>query len=214
MAKNISRIFEKKYFDLNTAINKSYMSNGVGCLAAKVRSFDDIISRFSGEGYECLNHEFYSYLDRNLQYIPDDVPIFLEIYGCKFTDEQKAIIIENIREHYQYKLGEVIRANKEKIFRITVFMILAVLLLIAYIATESNSYISDSLNLAFVFFGSAVISFLATDLTGPRQRRARAGQLANMYIVVEEKLNTNPISDEDKKIIYDFLKEANKKDNH
>ena len=211
MGKKISRIFENKYFDLNRAINKSYMSNGVGCLAAKVESFDDIISRFSGEGYECLNHEFYSYLDRNLQYIPDDVPILLEVYGCKFTKEQKEIIIENIREHYQYKLGEVIEANRAKLLRIGTFLVLTILLLIGYIATESNTYISDSLNLAFVFFGSAVISFIATDLTGPRQRRARAGQLANMYIVIEEKINKNPVTDEDKKIIYDFLKEANKK---
>ena len=209
MKKKISRIFENKYFDLNKAINKSYLSNGVGCLAAKVEKFDDIISRFSGEGYECLNHEFYSYLDRNLQYFPDDVPILLEVYGCKFTEEQKEIIIENIREHYQYKLGEVIQANRAKLLRIGTFTVLTILLLIGYISTASNTYISDSLNLAFVFFGSAVISFIATDLTGPKQRRKRAGQLANMYIVVEEKLNTNPITEEDKKIILEFLKESN-----
>ena len=211
MKRKISKVFEKQYFDLNTAINKSYISNGIGCLAAKVSDFNDIISRFSGEGYECLNHEFYSYLDRNLQYIPDNVPILLEVYGCKFSKEQKEVIIENIREHYQYKLGEVIEANKAKLLRIGTFLVLTVLLLIGYIATESNSYISDSLNLAFVFFGSAVISFLATDLTGPRQRRARAGQMANMYIIVEEKYNPNPITDEDKEIIYNFLKQSNKK---
>ena len=34
-----------------------------------------------------------------------------------------------------------------------------------------------------------------------------------MYIVVEEKLNTNAITEKDKQIIYEFLKEANKKGN-
>lgn len=209
MKKKVSRIFEKKYFDLNKAVDKSYMSNGVGCLAAKVKHFDDVISRFSGEGYECLNHEFYSYLDRNLQYIPENVPILLEVYGCKFNEKQKETIIENIREHYQYRLGEVIQANKAKLLRIGTFAVLTVLLLIGYISTATNTYISDSLNLAFVFFGSAVISFLATDLTGPKQRRTRAAQFANMFIVVEEELNTNQITEKDKEIILEFLKESN-----
>ena len=208
MKKKISKIYERKYFDLNKAVNKSYMSNGVGRLAAHVSNYNDIISRFSGKGYECLNHEFYSYLDRNLQYIPDNVPIVLDVYGCKFTDQQKETIVENIREHYQYKLGEVIQAEKANLLKNLVFLILTILFLIGYISTKSNTYISDSLNLAFIFFGSAVVSFIATDLTGPRQRRLRAAQFANMYIVIDEKIDLNPITDKEKEILINYIKSS------
>lgn len=35
--KKIHKEFEKEYFDLNSAINKSYIDNGVGCLAVKIK---------------------------------------------------------------------------------------------------------------------------------------------------------------------------------
>ena len=208
MSKKISRIYERKYFDLNKAVNKSYMSNGVGRLAAHVGNYNDIISRFSGKGYECLNYDFYSYLDRNLQYIPYNVPILLEVYGCKFTDKQKENIVENIREHYQYILGEVIQAERAKLIKNITFLLLTIIFLIGYIATKSNAYISDSLNLAYIFFGSAVVSFIATDLTGPRQRRLRAAQFANMCIVIDEKLDLSPITDEEREKIINYIKKS------
>ncbi len=203
----LKRIFENEEFDLNSAIKKTYIDNGIGCLAVKIEKYDDVISRFSGEGFECLNHEFYSFLDRNIRYIPSNVPILLQIYGCQLTEKQKELIVENIREHYSYKLGEIIEENRNKIKKIIIFALLAFAFLVLYLKTQNiNNMLSDSLNLVFCFFGSAVITFVATDLDGPRKRRARAGQLANMYITIEEELNDNPITDEDKEIIYSFIK--------
>lgn len=202
----IKKIFEKKNFDLNSAIKKTYIDNGVGCLAVKIRKYDDVINRFSGEGFESLNREFYSFVDNNIKYIPSNVPILLQIYGCKLNDKQKKSIVENIREHYSYKLGEVIEENRTKIKKIAVFAILAFIFLALSLVTEDRlDMLSSSLNLIFCFFGSAVITFVVTDLDGPKKRRIRAGQIANMYITIEEKYNSNPITEEDKKIIYSFI---------
>lgn len=209
--KKISRVFEDKYFDLNSAVKKSYIDNGIGCLAVRIKKYDDVISRYSGKEYECLNHEFYSYLDRNIQYIPEDVPILLQVYGCKLKQKQKEIIVENIREHYSYKLGEVIEANEAKVKKMCIFGLLAFACLLLSLATEDlSNVISDFLNLAFCFYGSAVITFLATDIKGSKQRRIRAAQIANMYITIEEKYNDAPITENDKKIIYSFIKEQNR----
>ena len=214
MAKK-SRIFETQYYNLGESITKYYMDNGIGCLAAKISSYNDAISKYSGEGYECLNHEFYSYLDRNLQYIPENVPILLQIYGCKLTKEQKASIIENIREHYQFKLGEVIEENKEKFKKIAIFLILAMIFFpLSVITEETNELLSNFLNLAFWFYGSSVVTYFAVELKGARNNRTRAGQFANMYITIDEKLNKNPITDKDKQIITDYVKQANIKDNN
>ena len=200
--KKIHKEFEKEYFDLNSAINKSYIDNGVGCLAVKIKKFSDVISRYSGKGYECLNHEFYSYLDRNLKYIPDNVPILVQIYGCKLKQKEKEIIVENVREHYQYKLGEVIEANNAKMKKIAIYFALAIIFLILSIVTEKYEMLSDLLNLAFWFYGSTVVTYFAVDMRGTKKARARAGQIANMFILIDEKLDTNPITEKDKEIIY------------
>lgn len=208
----ISKVFAKKYFDLNKAIDKSYIDNGIGCLAVKITKFNDVISRYSGEGYECLNYEFYSYLDRNIQYIPDNVPILLQVYGCKLTQKQKAIIIENVREHYQYKLGEVIESNNNTVRKNVIFFALAIVFLFLFIALEDNEMISSFLNLVFWFYGSSVVTFFAVDVRRARKLRARAGQIANMYITIDEKYNSNPITEEDKRIIYEYLREVEAKE--
>ena len=211
----LSRTFETQYYNLNESIKKYYMDNGIGCLAAKISNYNDAISKYSGEGYECLDHEFYSYLDRNLQYIPENVPILLQIYGCKLKDEQKASIVENIREHYQFKLGEVIEANKEKFKKIGVFLILAMIFFpLSVITEEKYEMLSNFLNLAFWFYGSSVVTYFAVELRGAKKARTRAGQFANMYITIDEKLNKDPITDKDKQIITDYVKQANIKDDN
>lgn len=214
MAK-INKIFAEQYYDLNSSIKKYYIDNGVGCIAVKIDKFNDAISRYSGEGYECLNHEFYSYLDRNIRYIPENVPILLQVYGCKLTNEQKAVIIENIREHYQFKLGEVIEANRAKIRKITVFLILAMIFFpLSVITEEKYEMLSNFLNLAFWFYGSSVVTFLAVELRGAKKARERAGQIANMYITVDEKYDKSPITEENKKVILEYVKQASSKDDN
>lgn len=213
MAK-LNKTFENKYYDINSSIDKYYMNNGVGCLAVKIKKFNDAISRYSGKGYECLDHEFYSYLDRNLRYIPDNVPILLQVYGCKLKEKEKIIIIENIREHYQFKLGEVIEENKLRFKKIMVYLVLAMIFFpLSVITEDSYEMLSNFLNLAFWFYGSSVVTYLAVELKKAKQARARAGQIANMFIDISEKYDDSSISDENKKIITDFVKEANKKDN-
>lgn len=208
----INKVFESHYFDLNNAIEKSYIDDGIGCLAVKIDDYDDVISRYSGKGFECLNPEFYHYINRNIQYIPSDLPILLQIYGTKLTPTEQEKIIETIREHYSFKLGEVIEANKARTKRICVFAVMGLIFLILSILTEeSYEAISTFLNLVFCFYGSAVIAFTVNDITGSKEKRIRAGQLANMYIIVDEKYNDNKITEQDKQIIYDFLKQNSNK---
>lgn len=204
--KKIKHVFEEQYFDLNKEVNKIYVDNGIGCIAVRIKKYSDVISRYSGKGYECLDHEFYSYLDRNLRYIPADVPILLQVYGCKLKEKEKEIIVENIREHYAYKLGEVIEANNEKRLKIILYAVLGAIFFTLSIITENISdMLSNFLNLAFWFYGSTVVTYFAVDMRGARVKRRRAGQIANMYITIEEKLNANPISEEDKEIIFKSL---------
>lgn len=204
--KKIKHVFEEQYFDLNKEVNKIYVDNGIGCIAVRIKKYSDVISRYSGKGYECLDHEFYSYLDRNLRYIPADVPILLQVYGCKLKEKEKEIIVENIREHYAYKLGEVIEENNEKRLKIILYAVLGAIFFTLSIVTENISdMLSNFLNLAFWFYGSTVVTYFAVDMRGARVKRRRAGQIANMYITIEEKLNANPISEEDKEIIFKSL---------
>lgn len=209
---NLKKLFEKKNFDLNEEISKSYIENGVGCFAVKIKKYEDAISFYAGEGYECLNNDFAAYLDGNIRFIPSDVPILLQVYGCKLKEKQKKIIIQSIREHYLYKLGLVIEENKAKRRKISIFIILAAIFFLLTVLTESVSdFLSDFLNLAFWFYGSAVVTYFAVDLKGAIANRRRAGQIAYMYITVEEKLNTAPLTDKYKNLILEFIEEERKK---
>lgn len=209
---NLKKMFEKESFDLNEEIKRSYIENGVGCFAVKINKYEDAISRYSGESFECLDTQFSSYLDGNIFFIPANVPILLQVYGCKLSEEQKKTIITSIREHYSYKLGLVIEENRAKQRKNIIFVILACIFFLLSVATEDYSdLLSNFLNLAFWFYGSSVVTFLAIDLKGMREKRTRAGQLANMYITVEEELNTAPLTDKYKEKIYSFIETQNKK---
>lgn len=198
--KKLKKVFEEQYFDLDKAVKKSYMDNGVGCLNVKVKNYYDIMNRYAGEGYECLNPEFYTYVDSNIQYIPMNVPIILQIYGCEFSSKQKEKIIETIREYYSYKLGQVIEEYKTSIKKLFTFFILAIVFLSLSIITESaHEGLSTFLNLVFCFYGSSVITFFAAGYKANKTKRIRFGQLMNVYVVIEKELDNSPITDKTKK---------------
>lgn len=209
---NLKKMFEKKNFDLNEEVEKSYIENGVGCFAVKINKYEDAISKYSGENFECLETKFCSYLDGNISFIPANVPILLQVYGCKLSEEKKKTIIQSIREHYSYKLGLVIEENKAKQKKNMIFVVLACIFFLLSVAVEDYSdLLSNFLNLAFWFYGSSVVTYLAIDLKGMRDKRRRAGQLANMYITVEEKLNTAPLTDKYRDMIFDYINAQSRK---
>lgn len=86
--------------------------------------------------------------------------------------------------------------------KIAIYFALAIIFLILSIVTEKYEMLSDFLNLAFWFYGSTVVTYFAVDIRGTKKARARAGQIANMFILIDEKLDTNPITEKDKEIIY------------
>lgn len=209
--KRISRVFGEQYFDLDKAVKKSYIDNGVGCLNIKVKNYHDIINPYSGEGYECLNPTFYSYVDNNVQYIPMNVPILLQIYGASFNSKQTEIIIEAIREYYAYKLGQAIEEHKASIKRLVLLFVLSIIFLALSIITEDkHEGLSSFLNLAFCFYGSSVIAFFAAGYKANKAKRIRFGQLTNVYVVIGKEVNNSPITDKDRDTIYSAVKGINK----
>lgn len=210
--KKLKKVFEQQYFDLDKAIKKSYMDNGVGCLNVKVKNYYDIMNRYAGEGYECLNPEFYTFVDSNIQYIPMNIPILLQIYGCEFSPKQKEKIIETIREYYSYKLGQVIEEHKASVKKLGTFFILAIIFLTLSIVTENtHEGLSTFLNLVFCFYGSSVITFFAAGYKANKTKRIRFGQLMNVYVMIGKELDSAPITDKDKETIYSFLRQINEK---
>lgn len=213
--KNLKKVFEQQYFDLDKEIKRSYIDNGIGCLNIKVDDYYDIMNRYAGEGYECLNPEFYTFVDNNVQYIPMNVPILLQIYGCTFTKKQKESIIETIREYYLYKLGLAIEEHKASIKKLLTFFVLAILFLTLSIVTENDHEgLSTFLNLVFCFYGSSVITFFAAGYKANKTKRIRFGQLTNVYVYIDKELDNNPITDKDKEMIYSFLKKINEEEHN
>ena len=92
---NKKRFLNKKSF-LNYRLNKEVLRDGVAYIPCHVENMEDIISKYSIRGNESLNSEFVDYLTDFAEYIPIKYPIVLTIYGPKFTEEEKKIIVDTI----------------------------------------------------------------------------------------------------------------------
>ena len=58
-----------------------YIENGLAFISCKVKSINDIVDRYSVDGYEWLDESFARYIESNAAYIPTEYPIVLEIIG-------------------------------------------------------------------------------------------------------------------------------------
>ncbi len=165
------------------------MENGVAYIPCKVKSIDEIISKYSVKGCESLDSEFLVYIVDFVEFIPPEYPVVLEITGPKFNDEEKKVIVDTVTADMAYMLGrteEYLNIRKKRF----IYMMLGTILsgVVLFIAKK----LFDGVPLEFFFvlfwlFADMLVRYLFVDKLDLKEEKIHMGRLASMTVEFVEK---------------------------
>ena len=160
------------------------LEDGIAYIPCHVESMEDIISRYSVKGCESLNAEFADYIMSFVECIPIKYPIVLEIYGSKFTDEEKEIIVEAIASDGDYQLGRIIQENRHHRLGFvgmvigTIMMGLVITLIGQYIGGIQREFFY----VLFYLFADSFVRYLFIERGDYQNEKISAGRIASMKV--------------------------------
>ena len=187
MNKNIKKFLNKKSL-LEHRLDKDVMEDGIAYIPCKVDSMEDIISKYSIKGCESLNPEFTDYIEGFIECIPAKYPIVLEIYGPKFTDEEKETIVEMIAADGDYELGRTIRENRHHrlVFLEMVIGTVASGIILALIGKYLDDIPMEFFYVIFWLFADALVRYIFIERGDYRNMRIGAGRIASVKVAFAE----------------------------
>lgn len=191
--------YKNKQVDLHDAVNEFFVDNGVCHFYCKVESKQDIINKYSVEGYEITNPEFTDYLLQLTDFVPNGMPVVLEITGCKFSEKEQKHIEDAIWNYFELLLAK--SQNIKKKFQIrTVWNTVFLLGCIGIAALNNYDYIgviSEIFYIMFWFFGDSIIEYFAFDRKETNAQRIRYAQLQSMKIYFSDSFVDREFSDDE-----------------
>lgn len=188
-AKRNLKKFKNAKFNYARFVKDYYIENGNAYISAKVKSIDDIISKYSLEDYEWINSEFAQYLESSAYYIPVEEFVIIEICGCKFTDEEKEKIRRVIKTYLELKLGDKIidlDINMHKSNRLLVLGFLSLLLVLIISGFTNSEYIMELPLIMLWFFIWEYGDLAWLDRRDITMEKIEAGQLASAKVIFNE----------------------------
>ncbi|MCR5234432.1 MAG: hypothetical protein K6E53_11070 [Lachnospiraceae bacterium] len=149
---------------------------------------EDIISKYSIRDCESLNSEFSDYIMDFIECIPTKYPIVLEIYGKKFTEEEKKIITDTIIEDGDYVLGRTIQENRHHRFVFVEMVIGTVVsgILLALIGKYLGEIPQEFFYVLFWLFADALVRYIFIERADYRDQRIGAGRIASIKVEFAE----------------------------
>lgn len=189
---NKKRFLEKKSF-LNYRLNKEVLRDGIAYIPCHVENMEDIISKYSVRGNESLNSEFVDYFTDFVECIPIKYPVVLKIYGPKFTEEEKKIIVDTIALDGDYNLGKTIQDNRHHRLVFVEMVVGTVIsgILLALLGKYLESVPQEFFYVIFWLFADALVSYVFIERWDHRNERSVAGRLASVKVeFVEDEENS------------------------
>lgn len=187
MKKSIN-LFKKAEFDSAKYVKDFYLDYGKAYISAKVKSINEIVSSFSIKDYEWINPDFAQYIELNAHYIPDVYRIVLEICG-KFTDEEKDIITETIKDYAGLRLGDAQKKLKANTFKSLGLLIFGIVSSIIFILLSSFNIADSIVEIISIIAWFAIWEFFGLvvfDRAELKEEKINAAQLATCQIIFNE----------------------------
>ncbi len=180
---NIQKFLTKKSL-LDHRLNKEVLEDGIAYIPCHVENMEDIISKYGIRDCESLNSEFTDYLLSFIECIPIKYPIVLEIYGPKFTEEEKKIIVDTIAEDGDYKLGKTIQENRHHrlVFGEMVIGTVVSGILLALIGEYLGDIPQEFFYVIFWLFADSLVRYIFIERGNYRNHRIGAGRIASMKV--------------------------------
>lgn len=189
---NIRKFLNKKSL-LERRLKNEVLEDGIAYIPCHVESMEDIISRYSVRGCESLNAEFADYIMSFVECIPIKYPIVLEIYGSKFTDEEKEIIVEAIVSDGDYQLGRTIQENRHHrmVFIEMVLGTIIMGLIITFIGQYVGGIPRELFYVLFYLFADSFVRYLFIERGDYKNEKISAGRIASMKVRFVESEGNN-----------------------
>lgn len=180
---NIKKFLNKKSF-LKHRLNKEVLEEGIAYIPCYVQNMDDIISKYSIRDCVSLNSEFSDYIIDFIECIPTKYPIVLEIYGSKFTEEQKKIIVDTITSDGDYVLGKIIQENRHHRLVFGEMVIGTVIsgILLALIGKYLGDIPQEFFYVLFWLFADSFVRYIFIERGDYRDQRIGAGRIASIKV--------------------------------
>ena len=180
---NIHKFLNKKTL-LEHRLNNEVLEDGIAYIPCHVQNMDDIISKFSIRDCPSLDSEFSDYIVDFIECIPIKYPIVLEIYGAKFSEEEKQIIVDTIAADGDYELGRIIQENKHHRLVFVEMVIGTVIsgILLALIGKYLEEIPQEFFYVLFWLFADAFVRYIFIERGDYRDQRIGAGRIASMKV--------------------------------
>lgn len=191
--KNLKK-FKNAKFDYAKFVKNYYIEKGNAYISIKVNSIDDIVSRYSIDGYEWINSSFANYIEECAYYIPVEESIIIEICGAKFNEEEKALITKVIKEYFGLQLGDKIidlDINRKNSNILLGFGIIGIALIILLNIFNIIGVIAELFIFLFWFFLWEYGDMAWIDRAQLQSEKMEAGQLSTAKIIFEEENEKN-----------------------
>ena len=180
---NIHKFLNKKTL-LEHRLNNEVLEDGIAYIPCHVQNMEDIISKFSIRDCPSLDSEFSDYIVNFIECIPIKYPIVLEIYGAKFSEEEKQIIVDTIAADGDYELGRIIQENKHHRLVFVEMVIGTVIsgILLALIGKYLEEIPQEFFYVLFWLFADAFVRYIFIERGDYRDQRIGAGRIASMKV--------------------------------
>ena len=187
MDKNIKKFLSKNSL-LERRLNNEILEDGIAYIPCHIESMEDILSRYSVRGCESLNAEFADYIINFINCIPTKYPIVLEIYGSKFTEEEKKVITETIVSDGDYELGKTIQENRYhwKVFLGMMMGTIIMSLVITLIGQYVGGIPRELFYVLFYLFADSFVRYIFIERWEDQDKKISAGRIASMKVEFEE----------------------------
>lgn len=180
---NIKKFLNKKSF-LKYRLNEEVLENGIAYIPCYAPNMEDIICKYSIRDCVSINSEFSDYITDFVECIPINYPIVLEIYGSKFTEEEKKIIIDAIVSDGDYDLGRTIQENRHHRFVFKEMVIGTVIsgILLALIGKYLGNIPQEFFYVVFWLFADSFVRYIFIESGDYRDKKIVAGRIASMKV--------------------------------
>lgn len=209
MENNFKKTFDNKKINTNELMAQFTVNGETGYIVLHANSVDDVVSSYSVKGYEYLNPGFKGVLDKYSEYVPDSLPMVLEITGCDFSEKEKEQIQNAIWHEYEYDYLSENRDMRRTKVRAASNLVFSLIFLAYLYFWEPEGLIVDLIWVPLWAFLDAVMCLFLYDLPGSRKQRRRFVQKQTMKLVFTKKfIDNDPTREELRKYHTAVLKNA------